>query len=917
MMKSNTPEAIIESIISPILTEVGLGIALVDSKGTIHWVNEPMVKWFGLEKNLLPVSCEQICQNKGDDCCIDPEDIDFLKSERNITHTLEDGTVQHFHLTTTKIKNSPSDKFEYILMVRKIAEVKEAEKTLQPTEAHFQKIIDSSLAGIVLADLEGKVLYANRASLQIFGFDSVEEVIGIEGFRMFTEIEQKTISETLEQLLSGQHVREIRIDMKKKDGTPLQVRLSAIALMDQDERPNQLLVTLQDISENVQAEKTQEAVYQIASVAGSTGRLEEIYPAIHEIIQGIMPANNFYIALVDFEKQTISFPYFVDEIDTLPPIEVPLNNKSITSYVLRTGKSLLCTQEVSDRLEAEGEVELIGTEPAVWLGSPLVIDHEVIGVIAMQHYEDPSAYTANYQRVLDFVSTEVAKAIHGKRTEHALLESERRFRSIVESSPFGLHLYRLMPNNDLIFLGSNQSADTILQFDNSTVIGKTIEEAFPSLVDTEVPDAYRTVAANGGFWETRQINYQDDNIQGAFDVYAFQVSENEMAAMFVDVTERIQTEAALIEGEKRFRSVVERSPMGIFIYHLTEKGKLIFMDSNPAADEILGFDCKQFVGKTIEEAFPRLIETEIPTIYREIAKGGGVWHTDDIRYSDDSNSSAFEVFAFQISPMRVAVMYQDITNRLQTEEEIRRLNEELEERVARRTAELEAANREMEAFAYSVSHDLRAPVRSIKGFSELLRDDFPSMSAEEVRELLERIYGSSIKMDKLIDDLLSLSYLENQTLDIQSINLSLLVEDICQQMGTRYPAVKFTLDIQETPPTRADRNMVYIMLTNLLTNAYKFTANHPNPKITFGSIQHGGETTYYLQDNGIGFEMEYDEKIFAPFERLHPDEFEGTGIGLAIVRRVVQRHKGRIWAVSKLGEGATFNFSFGTSKAIT
>ncbi|HKJ27000.1 MAG TPA: ATP-binding protein, partial [Anaerolineales bacterium] len=613
--------------------------------------------------------------------------------------------------------------------------------------------------------------------------------------------------------------------------------------------------------------------------------------------------------------QTINFPYFVDRFDQ-PENEVPYDDKTITAYVLRTGRSLLCTKEVSLELERQGEVDMAGTEPEIWLGAPLILDNETIGVIAMQHYDDPAAYTTQDQRILEFVSTEVAKAIHSKRTEKALLESERRFRSVVEASPFGLHLYRLMPDGRLILIATNQSADEILGINHSELIGKTIEEAFPGLADSNIPEEYRKAAAEGIFWKSRQYNYEDDMIQGVFEIFAFQISPNEMAALFQDITDRIKTESALVESEKRFRSVVESSPLAIFIYHLAENEDLILLDSNPAADEVFGLDCKQYIGKKIEDAFPALAGVEAMDIYRRIARSGGVWQSDDVHYQGDKTASAFELFAFQISPQRVAVMYQDVTNRLKNEEEIRRLNEELEERVATRTVELQAANREMEAFAYSVSHDLRAPVRSIKGFSELLIAEKDDLSGQEFEDLLRRIYNSSIKMDELIDDLLSLSYLEKQKLKIRSINLSEIVEKICEQVGEEFPDAQFRTVINKTPDIRADKSMVTIMLTNLLTNAFKFTADQPKPTITFGSKHHGNEATFYLHDNGIGFEMEYAEKIFAPFERLHPSEYDGTGIGLAIARRVIQRHNGRIWAVSKLGEGTTFYFSLGTQEMI-
>lgn len=793
MSEKNIPEIIIDTILSTILDDIDLGIALIDAVGDVQWINQTMVNWFGTEEKLFSFPCVHICQDESYplNCCISKLGNDLSKVTNNISHTYPDGSVRYFTLSTNLLKASPSEDYKYIMLVYETTELMQSKKTLLETEERFQTVIDSAPAGIVLTDLEGKIIYANQESLHLFGFDSQDEVVGLTAFDFLSDEEKLIVEDAIRGLLNGEIKQDLLTDMVKRDGSPIQTSVSLRALNDESGQPSRLLITIQDITENIRAEKVQEAIYQIASVAGSATKLEDIYSVIHEIILGIIPAQNFYIALNDRENHLIRFPYFVDENDDLPENEVPYNDKTITGYVLRTGSSLLCTKQVSNQLEKSGEVYMAGTEPEIWLGAPLIISGETIGVIAMQHYHDPEAFTERDQRVLEFVSTEVAKAIHTKRMDEALIESENRFRSVVESSP-----------------------------------------------------------------------------------------------------------------------------MGILIYHLTEKDELILLESNAATDEILGANYKKYIGRSIDEIFPNLSETNVIEIYRKIAASGGVWHSDQVDYVDKVISGAYEVFAFQISPQRVAVIYQDVTNRLKTEEEIRSLNEELEARVSQRTAELEAANREMEAFAYSVSHDLRAPVRSIKGFSELLQDE-DTLNSPDAQDYLKRIYQSSIKMDKLIDDLLSLSYLENQTLNIRSVNLSEIAAGVFQQVSADYPQVDFTFEVSETPPIRADGDMVLIMLNNLIANACKFTANQPNPMISFGSKETNGNTFYYLKDNGIGFDMMYSEKIFAPFERLHPSDYEGTGIGLAIVRRVVQRHKGQVWATSALGEGTTFNFYFGTNEAIT
>lgn len=645
----------------------------------------------------------------------------------------------------------------------------------------------------------------------------------------------------------------------------------------------------------------QEAIYQIAAASTSVDSLEDMYATLHAIIRKIMPADNFYIALQDQPEAILHFPYFADEQDSGPDTELPVNDKSITGYVLRTGKSLLCTKEVSRQLAEQGMVELFGPEPDVWLGVPLIVDDQPIGVMAVQHYSDPQAYTEREQKLLEFVSAEVAKVIQAKRGEKALLQAERRFRNIVEEAPMGFHQYTLEKDGALVFTFCNKTGNDIFRNNCKQYINLPIEQAFPLLAEANLPTTYRQIATNGGTHQT-QINRTDDGkTEAIYELFAFQTLPNQMAILIQDITERLHTEKALIENEKRIRSIVEESPLGLLTYHLTASGSLILVDANPSASTILKVDCQQLLGTTLDKAFPTIVNTDIQDIFHDLAKYGGAFPSQQVSYENESYKATLETYVFQISANRIAIMFQDVTPRLQQEMKIKELNENLEERVRQRTGELEA-------FAYSVSHDLRAPVRAIRGFAEMLAQDKQNHFTSDSVDLLARIMDSSKKMDDLINDLLSLSHLGSANINIQTVSLSAICRKIKDNLLLESSLEGVTIQIDETPNVLADRSLMEIMLTNLITNAIKFSRNSPNPTIHFGCNQSGEQPEFFLEDNGVGFEMEYHQKIFSPFERLNPTEYEGTGIGLAIVHRVIQQHKGEIWVASSPGKGTTFYF---------
>jgi len=352
---------------------------------------------------------------------------------------------------------------------------------------------------------------------------------------------------------------------------------------------------------------------------------------------------------------------------------------------------------------------------------------------------------------------------------------------------------------------------------------------------------------------------------------------------------------------------------------LDRDGRLSYM--NPAGEALLGWTQAELQGKNLHQVahFQREDGSPYPAeecpIQQVVGSGGTVTEQDDVFTAKDGRLIPV---AYSASPVMLrgkqvgsVLAFRDVSGRKRAEAAIRALNADLEQRVLERTAELEISNRELESFAYSVSHDLRAPLRAIDGFSRILARTYRDAVDEQGRDYLDRISAASQRMGQLIDDLLNLSRITRAELRHASVDLSAIVHSIADDLRASEPNRDVTFRIEDGLIVRGDARLLRAALENLIGNAWKFTSKKPEARIDFGKTQHDGATAYFVRDNGAGFDMAYVDKLFGAFQRLHgPTEFEGTGIGLATVQRIIRRHGGEVWAEGTPEEGATFYISF-------
>ena len=501
-------------------------------------------------------------------------------------------------------------------------------------------------------------------------------------------------------------------------------------------------------------------------------------------------------------------------------------------------------------------------------------------------------------------------------TDTHLLETEiNRLAQAIEQNPVAI----LITDTQGTLLFMNEACTRIsgYQFADLYDKNRTLRET----ISSEMSDAeYAAVQARlqsgnswsgilrnrrkGGtlYWEQITVSPIYDN-DGKVANYLFlrsDVTEQKIA-------EAMRTQlAAIVESSSD--AIIGKTPEGIIT------------SWNKGAGRIYGYSAAEIIGKPVTLLAPPGLHAEIFELLAAVRRGGFVVNHETERIRKDG---ATIHVALTLSPimdesgkvMGISTIARDITERKRAEKEIYLLNHELEQRVAERTAQLETANKELESFSYSVSHDLRTPLRAIDGFSHILLEDHAGKLDDEGKRLLKVVRNNTHRMGQLIDDILQFSRTGRIEINYSNIDMEKLAREVFEELQSLVPVgAKLQFQVEHIPEARGDRAMMRQVFVNLLSNAIKFSSIREMPAIRVGGFIEREEAVYYVKDNGVGFDMRYADQLFGVFQRLHSvNEFEGTGIGLAIVKRIVTRHGGRVWAESKVNDGATFYFSIPVS----
>jgi signal transduction histidine kinase len=495
-----------------------------------------------------------------------------------------------------------------------------------------------------------------------------------------------------------------------------------------------------------------------------------------------------------------------------------------------------------------------------------------------------------------------------------IARNQKAARAVMDNAPFGAHMYLLDDEDRLLFTGYNRKAEEMLGMDHTGLLGKTLEEAFPGNVGTETPEAYRRVAREGGVYDLDQYAYDAEDLAGVFEVHAFNFGPGRVSVFFRDVTEKRRAELALLEADEML-AVAQRAAGAGFWSWDVPSGKLTWTPEffhlfglPPDAPAIFDTWRAALHPDDVEAAEARIMQamenhTPLDNEYRIVLPDG------HIRWIGALGTTTYDEDG---SPLRMAGICIDSSEKRRREEEIRALNAELEQRVEERTRELSIANRELQDFVYSASHDLRAPLRALDGFSEVLLEDCAPLLPETDLGHLRRIRSASQHMAELIDALLALSRVGRREVALERVDLSAATWAIVDALREADPDRRVSVAIEEGLEARTDPALADIVLTNLLGNAWKFTARGDEARIEVGAVRDNGGGVFYVRDDGAGFDQEHAADIFRPFHRQHTqEEFQGTGIGLATVQRALDKLGGNCRAEGEAGKGATFFFTLG------
>ena len=562
-------------------------------------------------------------------------------------------------------------------------------------------------------------------------------------------------------------------------------------------------------------------------------------------------------------------------------------------------------------------LEPIQTGVAARADLPFFDDHGVTGrfEVSLTPFDEGLIVTAR----------DVSEA---KQVQEALQASEKRFRSALDAmmDPF----FILGPVRDdqgqiveLEYRYVNQAAMGLYQMPWQDIVGHGLLELFPSTRELGIFDAYVEPIKSGTPARVDLPYFDENGVRGSFDL-AVTPSDEGLLIDAREVSEARRTEEALRASEERFRTSVEALQDGFAVFSAIRDSAGTVTDFryeyiNEAACRTVQRSREDTLGHTLAELLPASVTSGLLAAYARVAETGEPLAREDVDYEDVHGgrrvARAFDIRVVKLGDGIVAT-WRDVADRRQAEEtitgqaaELRRNAAELEDRIKQRTADLLRSNQELESFSYSVAHDLRTPLRAIDGYCQILLDEHAAQLDQDGQELLGTVGRSAVRMGHLIDGVLDLARIGREDIEYVRIDMTALAGSVVTDLQRSHAGGWPAITVGQLAEASGDPELIRQVWENLIGNAVKFTAGRADARVSVESETGAGEVVYHVRDNGIGFDMAYAGKLFGAFQQLRPAEFPGTGIGLAIVARIVERNGGRTWAEGRPGDGACFSFA--------
>jgi PAS domain S-box-containing protein len=772
--------------------------------------------------------------------------------------------------------------YQVYAMFEDITKRKRVEDALRESEERYRLLYENSPYGIMMTCPDGSILAANAAACQMFG-RSEEEIcrIGREGLVDIKD--PRVLIAIKERRRTGRFYTEMTLI--RKDGRHFPAEVSSIMFKDKDGNVKTSMI-VRDISERRHAEnalKESEMRYR-ALFEGMTEGF-----AVHEIIldENGTPCDYRFLDInPSFERMT-----GLKRANVVGQLKKQVLPNDDPAWVEIYGKVALTGKPVHFENHSSGlnrDYEVYAYRPAPLQFAVLFMD-----ITERKHAEKQAE---EGKRILDALMKYVPEGITIAEGEDVTISMASQFgedlmggtykQKTAEEVTRTWQVYdedgiTRLPNEKLPLIRAIQHGEVITNQD---------------LVQINSQGKHLYLSCNAG-----PIRDHSGKITGA--VVAWR-----------DISERKQMEENLRKSEERFRTSIENlmDAFGIYSAIRDKAGDIVDFRIdyvNKAACITYRMTLDQQIGKHLLEVMPALHHHTLFEIYRRVVENGEPTALNGIIYPiTDGANTTYPAFDVQVAKLGDGVIaaWRDVTTKIKTEEAIQNLNRNL----TQQAEQLRFANTELESFSYSVSHDLRAPLRGIESFTQILLKEHGPQLSPDAQHCLEIIDYSTQKMGTLIEDLLAFSRLSRQELNRRAVALGEIARAAYDELAPEQQGRKVEIEIRKLPVYQVDPALMKQVFINLLSNALKFTRSREKAVVQIGWRKLDGELVFYVKDNGVGFDMRYIGKLFSVFQRLHSDEeYEGTGVGLAIVQRIILRHGGRVWAESQEGKGAVFYFT--------